>query len=144
MILSKMSGYGTCTMPFLWLSSIYKPSFISIPFVLSKIVLNSHWIKLTGVNKLWGFLSANQKTTFFIMKDVSSSTNGSIISARTNFSRTYNLICMSFRQSTSVCAPMLKHKRHLCCLYTLSAQPVATTYPGKCVISSITSRGGQS
>jgi len=40
--------YGSCTLPFLSLSSIYKPSFISIPFVLSKILTGQATIMKNG------------------------------------------------------------------------------------------------
>jgi len=34
---NRLLDYGSCVLPFLSLPSIYKPSFISIPFVLSKM-----------------------------------------------------------------------------------------------------------
>ena len=34
---NKIQGYGSCALPFLSLPSIYKQSFILIPFKLSKI-----------------------------------------------------------------------------------------------------------
>ena len=49
-IIAKIKGqdYGSCVLPFLSLSSIYKPSFISIPFVLFRI-----WPRKATILRIW-------------------------------------------------------------------------------------------
>jgi len=37
--------YGSCVLPFLSLSSIYKPSFISISLLLYKIIHYEKWLR---------------------------------------------------------------------------------------------------